>query len=59
MRSDNLGARAGAAAGVLAVLGDGLGAVLDGGDVDHGVADRPGDVPGGGRGDPLAGLLWH
>ena len=44
---------------MLAVLGDGLGAVLDGGDVDDGVADRPGDVPGGGRGYPLTGLLWH
>ena len=44
---------------MLAVLGHGLGAVLDGGDVDDGVADRPGDVPGGGGGDPLAGLLWH
>ena len=44
---------------MLAVLGDGLSAVLDGGDVDDGVADCPGDVPGCGRGYPLTGLLWH
>ena len=44
---------------MLAVLRDGLSAVLDGGDVDDGVADRPGDVPGGGSWNPLAGLLWH
>ena len=44
---------------MLAVLVDGLSAVLDGGDVDDGVADRPGNVPGSGCGYPFAGLLWH
>ena len=41
------------------MLGDGLGAVLDGGDVDDGVAHGPCHLPRGGGGDPLAGLLRH
>ena len=44
---------------MLAVLGDGLSAVLDGGDVDDGVAHGPCHLPRGGGGDPLAGLLRH
>ena len=39
-----------------ALGGDGLLAVLDGGDVLHGLAHGPADLPGGGHGDLVAGL---